>query len=154
MNAFINAFLDNPYQHLHFPISTLTLLSTHWIICHSKGLDKNVDSYPASRLIDTSKHDDVMKWKHFPRYWPFVRRIHRYPMNSPHKGQWRGALIFSLICVWINYWVNNREAGDVRRYRAHYDVIVMKFENCRASLVTTTFVLGTRPETSFPSGPF
>ena len=29
------------------------------------------------------------------------------------------------ICVWINDWVNNREAGDVRRYRGHYDVIVM-----------------------------
>ena len=49
----------------------------------------------------------------------FVRGIH-----SPHKGLWRGAL-FSLICVWINGWVNNREAGDLRRYRAHYDVTVM-----------------------------
>ena len=49
-------------------------------------------------------HDDVIKWKHFPRYWPFVRGIHRSPVNSPHKGQWRGALIFSLICVWINVW--------------------------------------------------
>ena len=47
-------------------------------------------------------------------------------MNSPHKGQWREALMFSLICVWINDWVNNRGAGDLRRYRAHYDVIVMK----------------------------
>ena len=61
----------------------------------------------------------------FPRNWPFVRGIHRSPVNSPHKGQWRGALVFSLICVWINDWVNNREAGDLRRYRAHYDVIVM-----------------------------
>ena len=72
-------------------------------------------------------HDDVIKWKHFPRYWPFVRRIHRSPVNSPHKGQWRGALMFSLICVWIIGWVNNREAGDLRRYGAHRDVIVMKF---------------------------
>ena len=47
------------------------------------------------------------------------------PMNSPHKGQWRGALIFSLICAWINDWVNNREAGDLRRHRGHYDVNVM-----------------------------
>ena len=51
--------------------------------------------------------------------------IHRSPVNSPHKGQWREALMFSLICAWINYWVNNREAGDLRRHRAHYDVIVM-----------------------------
>ena len=47
------------------------------------------------------------------------------PVNCPHKGQWRGALMFTLICAQINGWVNNREAGDVRRYRAHYDVIVM-----------------------------
>ena len=71
-------------------------------------------------------HDDVMKWKHFPRNWPFVRAIHRSPVNSPHKGQWRGSLVFSLICVWINDWVNNREAGDLRRYRAHSYVIVMR----------------------------
>ena len=47
------------------------------------------------------------------------------PVNSPHKGQWRGTLMFSLICVWINDWVNNGEAGDLRRYRIHYDVTVM-----------------------------
>ena len=74
-------------------------------------------------------HDDVIKWKHFPRYWLFVWGIHRSPVNSPHKGQWRGALMFSLICVWINGWVNNREAGDLRRYRGHYDVTVMAFES-------------------------
>ena len=64
-------------------------------------------------------------WKHFPRYWPFVRLIHRSPVNSPHRGQWRVTLMFSSIYVWINGWVDNREAGDLRRYRAHYDVIVM-----------------------------
>ena len=41
-------------------------------------------------------HDDIIKWKHFPRYWAFVRGIHRSPVNSPHKGQWRGVLMFSL----------------------------------------------------------
>ena len=70
-------------------------------------------------------HDDVIKWKHLPQYWPFVRGIHRSPVNSPHKSHWRGALMFSLICVWINGWVNNSEAGDLRRYRARCDVIVM-----------------------------
>ena len=73
-------------------------------------------------------HDDVIKWKHFPPNWPFVRGIHRSPVNSPHKGQWRGALMFSLICVWINDWVNNREVGDLRCYHAHYDATVM-YEN-------------------------
>ena len=63
--------------------------------------------------------------KQFPRYWPFVRGIHRSPANSQHKGQWRGALMFSLICARINDWVTNREAGDLTRRRAHYDVTVM-----------------------------
>ena len=57
------------------------------------------------RLLRKSRwawfHDDVIKWKHFPRYWPFVRGIHRSPVNSPHQAQWCGALVFSLICVWI-----------------------------------------------------
>ena len=47
------------------------------------------------------------------------------PVNSPHKGQWHGALVFHLICAWINGWVNIRKAGDLRCHRAHYDVIVM-----------------------------
>ena len=65
-------------------------------------------------------------WRHkietFSRYWPFVWGIHQSPVNFPHKGQWRRALVFSLFCVWINGWVNNREASYLRRYRAHYDV--------------------------------
>ena len=78
-----------------------------------------------SMSLSLSLHDDVIKWKHFPRYWPFVWEIHRSPVNSPHKDQWRGALMLSLIFAWINGWVNNREAGDLRRHRAHSDVIVM-----------------------------
>ena len=73
--------------------------------------------------------DSISWWrnqmKHFPRYWPFVRGIHRFPVNSSHKGQWRGAFMFSFICAWIIRWVNTHEAGDLRRYRDHYDVIVM-----------------------------
>ena len=49
------------------------------------------------------------------------------PREFPaHKGQLRGAFIFSLICAWINRWLNNPEAGDLRRYCAHCDIIVMK----------------------------
>ena len=82
-----------------------------------------------SRWLCT-RHDYVIKWIHFPRYWLFVRGIHRSPVNSPHKGQWHGALMFSLICVWINDWVNTGEAGDLRRYRAHYAVTVMGVLTC------------------------
>ena len=54
---------------------------------------------------------------------------HLWPVNSPHKGQWRGALVLSLICAWIKGWVNNGEAGDLRCYRAHYDVTVIDVQN-------------------------
>ena len=73
-----------------------------------------------------SSQNDVIKWKHFSRYLPFVRGIRRSPVNSPHNGQWRGALKFSLICAWLNGWINNGEAGDLKRHRAHYDATVME----------------------------
>ena len=85
----------------------------------------SVSIWPFSFKGSLTYHDDDIKWKHFPRYWPFARGIHRSPVNSPHKGQWRGALMFSLICTRMNGWVNTREAGDLRRSRAHYDVTVM-----------------------------
>ena len=44
----------------------------------------------------------------------------------PHKGQWHGALMFYLMCAWINGWVNNGEAGDLRRHCAPYNVTVMR----------------------------
>ena len=70
-------------------------------------------------------YDDVTKRKHCSRYWSFVRGFHRWPVHSPHKGQWCGALMFLLICAWIKGWINNREACDLRCQRAHYDVTVM-----------------------------
>ena len=76
-------------------------------------------------LESLAVHGDVIKWKHFPRYWPFVRGIHRSPVNTPHRGQWRGAVIFSGICAWINGWVNIGETGDLRHHRVNYDVTVM-----------------------------
>ena len=85
-----------------------------WLTNNMMGL------FTGSRL-----HDDVIKWKHFPRYWPFVRGIHRSPVNSLHKGQWRSALMFSLICGRMNGWANNGDAGDLRSHLAHCDVIVM-----------------------------
>ena len=89
---------------------------------------------PTSALSD--KHGDVIKWKHFPLYWPFVRGIHPSPINSRHKGQWRGALMFSLIFAWINGWVNNREAGDLRRHRTHYD----RSEYWRLCIVCASYI--------------
>ena len=36
---------------------------------------------------NNAKHYNVIKWKHFPCYWPFVRGIHRAPVNSP-RARW------------------------------------------------------------------
>ena len=58
-----------------------------------------------------------------------MRGIQRSPVNSPHKGQWRGALMLSLICARINGWVNNREASDLRRHRTHFNVTEMAFSD-------------------------
>ena len=74
--------------------------------------------------FDMEIYDDVIKWKHFPPYWPFVRGIHRSPVNSPHKGQSCGALMSSMICAWTDGWVNNRDVGDLRRSLSrHFNVL-------------------------------
>ena len=59
--------------------------------------------------------------------WPsnVLANDHRSPVDSPHKRQWRGALMFFFSCAWTNTWVNNRDAGDTRRHCAHYSVTVM-----------------------------
>ena len=107
-----SSLIDISTQQCKTAVSTLLMYWRYWRLALNH------------RYIRLKCHDDVIKWKYFPRYWPFVWGIHRWPVNSPHKGQWRGALMFSLICAWINDWVNNRKAGDLRCHRAHYDVIV------------------------------
>ena len=70
-------------------------------------------------------YDDVITWKHYPRHWPFVRGIHRSPMDSLHRGQCRGSLMFSMIFAGTNGWANRRDAGDLRRHRTHYDANII-----------------------------
>ena len=73
----------------------------------------------------------VAWWRHqmgtFSVLMALVRGIHRSPVNSPHKSQWRGALMFSLICLdqIEQSWASNRDAGDLRRHHVHYGVAVM-----------------------------
>ena len=70
-----------------------------------------------------TNHDYVIKWKHFPRYWPFVRGIHLWiPRTKASDAELR---CFLWSAPWIDGWVNNRKAGNLRRQRAHYDVIVI-----------------------------
>ena len=91
------------------------------VLCNKQLSTHLLDLLISDGLI----HDDVIQWKHFQRYWPFVRGFHRSPVNSHYKGQWRGALMFSLMCAWTNSWANHRDTGDLRRHHAHYDVTVM-----------------------------
>ena len=88
--------------------------------CSSRPKQKRSNMAPINL-----NHEDVTTWKRFPRYCPFAKGIHRSSVDSPHKGQWRGALMFSFICAWTNDWASNRDAGDLRRHRAHHDVTVM-----------------------------
>ena len=70
-------------------------------------------------------------WRHqmetFPALLALCAGNSPGPVNSLHKGQWRGALVFSLMCARINDRVNNRETGDSTHHRGHYDVNVMNF---------------------------
>ena len=131
------------WHHVGARPSATTMLIRLWLYCHIliqpsnnvREISGNLDFFGSHSLpwsmhggrqpVWRINHDDVMKWKHFPRYWPFVRGIHRLPVNSPHKGQWRGALMFSMICARANRWINNQNAGDWRRHCAHCDVTVM-----------------------------
>ena len=94
-----------------------------------RQIQVNMSLIPSPRVSKVAMmpnlHDGVIKWKHFPCYWPFVRGIHWASVNSQHKGQWHRALIFSLVCAWTNRWTNNGDAGDLRHNGSHYDVIVM-----------------------------
>ena len=81
-------------------------------------------------MIFPFQHDDVIKWKHFPRAGHLCGEFTGVPAQRPVTR----TLVFSLICAWINGWVNNGEAGDLRRHRAHYDVTVMSEGNPKPPL--------------------
>ena len=95
-------------------------IKTHFMEEHSS---------PTS-IFSVCLYDDVIKWKHFPRHWLLCREFtgdcgeftsHRWIPFT----QWRRALMFSLICAWTNSWINDQDAGNLRRHRAHNDVTVM-----------------------------
>ena len=113
-----NRLLQSPDMvHEYVLWMWLDVTKQHQLILHIKSKDEAV--------VNNGLHDDVIKWSSFRVTGHVCGEIHRWPANSHHKGQWRGALVFSLFCAWIKGWVNNREAGDLRRHRAHYDVTVM-----------------------------
>ena len=115
-----------PWKLMPWTLASLDHQQPRWWLCWTKSVSNkpqqhNTDGRAILRMYSismgcdflpkphTASHDDVIKWK-----------------NSPHKGQWRGSLMFSIICTRIDGWVNYREAGDLRRHHAHYDVIVTR----------------------------
>ena len=100
---------------------------------------------PNGQLAVSDNRDEVIKRKHFLHYWPIMRGIHQSPVNSPHKGQWHGALVFSMICTWTNGSVNNREVSDLRCHHTNYDITVMTTEellyNEQCEKLLTTLIL-------------
>ena len=111
-------------------LQTLIHFPSNFLACKSKATEElNVSAgcYINATLLlimMTSSNGNI-----FPHNWPFGRGIHWSPVNSPHKVQWLGALMFSLICAWINAWLKNREAGDLNCHRSHYDIIVLYKKN-------------------------
>ena len=95
--------LSNQIMHLHAGLDNTMHVANPSLMKNAYSRRLKIFSLvfnlrSTSTLWET--HDDIIKCKHFPRYWPFVWGIHR--VNSPHKGLWRGALMFSLICICIN----------------------------------------------------
>ena len=109
-----------------------SILAVQIQILFLEGLTQSdILRYNTSHKICTLRyHNDVIKWQHFPRYWPFVRGIHRSP-----------ELCCFFICAWINGWVNNRDNGDLRHHRAHYDVIVMCFVSLCATVIIYILII-------------
>ena len=113
---------------------TQNIIPIHWKIWFSCNVEilrafRLKRSYailkqPPGTVLSVAVHDNITKWKHFPHYWPFVRGIHWSPVDSPHKGQWCRALMFSFICAWTKGLANNRDTSDLKRHHVHYDVTV------------------------------
>ena len=121
------------YVYVHRRVITHRQPITGHILCtHTTVLHSHERQHKQCEHMMTAWNSQIHTsslqpwWRHqMETFSALLALCHRSPVNSPHKGQWRGALMFSLICTWINIWVNNRDAGSLGRHSAHYDVIVM-----------------------------
>ena len=116
-------------QSVAYLMGSFPYLTIDWCTCFD--VVKDPAWFTLTALWGTMPHF-FLWWRHQMETFSALRALcagnspgTRSPVNSPLKGQWRGALMFSLICVWINGWVNTRKADDLRRYYTHYDVTVM-----------------------------
>ena len=117
--------LNSPFVQYHVHANANIKAPHHWPFAWQIYQWRSEAQRPVIRGgLSSYYHDDVIKWKDFPRHWPFVRINYRSPVNPPTKASDAELWCFHWSLPWINGWVNNHEAGDLRRHRAHYDVIL------------------------------
>ena len=109
MHALISTYICG-YWHCYHVTSFYTTTVRIDDLSIMRGHPRNTSSLAVNRVYFSivysikyayGSHDDVIKWKHFPRYWTFVRGIHWLPVNSPHKGQWHKPLSKQSWCWWF-----------------------------------------------------
>ena len=126
-----------PTIHFYVIWSTLSVKTFHNFI-HSDWFVQHLFKYVFLHVIYILLQAPVIAWESWWRHQVetfsvllalYMQGIHQSLVNSPHEGQSLGASMFSLICTWINSWVNNPKAVDLRHHCAYYDVTVMIFVN-------------------------
>ena len=114
--------------HAHYDVTVMFWSSYRVIYATRRSLLEPLSWFILYQLIILGKGTDIMMTSsngNISALWPFVSGFHRCPVESSHKDQWRGALVFSLICAWTNGCASNRDAGDLKRHHVHYGVTVM-----------------------------
>ena len=107
-------------------ISRFRYFNSDWPSHYNPRVLVNVRSVIVARSASSTGGDMITSWNGniFRVAGPLCGEFTGHRWIKP-KGQWRGALMFSLICAWTNDWANNEDTGDLKRHRAHYDVSVM-----------------------------
>ena len=113
--------LRSRWYHMHFPLFSLILLGLKsYPPPQSRLFGFGFFPWLGGLLRTMAGELSVFNWT--VTWWRHQMETFS-SVNSPRKGRWRRAL---MIFAWLNGWVNNREAGDLRRHRAHYDIKVME----------------------------
>ena len=130
-------FKNSNYYHLHYDMMFPLYLGIHY--------RKSEEELKSTRLfmpVVQTKRLQVPWWRHqmetFSELLTLCEGNHQSSVNSPHKGQWRRALMFSLISAWTNVWANNRGAGDLIRNRTDCDVTALQWRHMRVMESQTT----------------
>ena len=98
--------------------STELIYLPHFCHCFHDDDDDHLWTRNRCKCTDLLKYD-VITWKRFRYYWPFLRITHRSLVDSLHKGQWWGTLMIPMMPAWKNSRRNYREAGELKYLCTH-----------------------------------